>query len=41
MEKLEWPRAKLKGMTVERGPNILGKVKGLMGTIRREICKKN
>jgi hypothetical protein len=40
MEKLERPRAKLKGMTVERGPSMLGEVTGLMDTMRREIYKK-
>jgi hypothetical protein len=31
MEKFEGPWTKLKGITVERGPSMLGKVKGFVG----------
>jgi hypothetical protein len=40
METLERPWAKLNGMTVEGSPSMLGKVKGLLDTIRREIYNK-
>jgi hypothetical protein len=40
MKELELRWTKLKGMTVERGPSVLGRGTGLMDRMRREIYKK-
>jgi hypothetical protein len=41
MKELELPWAKLKGLTTDRAPSIIGKRTCLMGTIKREMDKGN
>jgi hypothetical protein len=41
MEELELPWTKLKGVTTDKTPSMLGKKTGLMGKIRQEMEKQN
>jgi hypothetical protein len=41
MKELELPWTKITGVATDGAPGMIGKKTGLMGTIRREMDKKN